>query len=99
MSKADALMEAVTQELVAFLIEDNDMEIDAAMNLLYGSALFDKLQDPETGLYLEGSAYVYELLRDELVRGPGYSVEQFRQHMREAIARGSELSADNHQGG
>ena len=65
MNKTDMLMELITQELIVFLMEDNDMEIDTAMNLLYGSAFFDKLQDPETGLYLEGSAYVYELLRDE----------------------------------
>ena len=68
MSKIDILTEAITQEIVGFLMTDNNLELDDAMNLLYSSDLFDKLQDSETGLYLEGSAYIYELLKDELKR-------------------------------
>jgi len=68
MSNVEVLTEAITQEIVGFLMTDNDLELDEAMNLLYSSNLFDKLQDIETGLYLEGSAYVYELLKDELKR-------------------------------
>jgi len=66
MSKIDVLTEAITQEIIGFLIADRSLELDEAMNLLYNSDLFDKLQDIETGLYLESSAYVYELLKDEL---------------------------------
>jgi len=66
MSKIDVLTEAITQEIISFLIADRSLELDEAMNLLYNSDLFDKLQDIETGLYLESSAYVYELLKDEL---------------------------------
>jgi len=65
-SKQDTLAEAVTQEIIGFIMVDNDIELDAAMNLFYSSVIFDKLHDNETGLYLEGSAYVYELLKDEL---------------------------------
>jgi hypothetical protein len=66
MNKADMLCEGITQEIIRFLIADNGIEVEDAMNLFYSSALFDKLRDTETGLYLEGSAYVYELLKDEL---------------------------------
>lgn len=66
MSKVDVLTEAITQEIVGYLIADNNLELEEAMNLLYTSNLFEKLNDIETGLYLEGSAYVYELLKDEL---------------------------------
>jgi len=66
MSKVEVLIEAITQEIVGFIMTDKNLELDEAMNLLYSSDLFDKLQDIETGLYLEGSAYVYELLKDEL---------------------------------
>ena len=59
-------MEAITQEIVGFLMVDNNLELETAMNLFYSSQLFDKLHEKETGLYLEGSAYVYELLKDEL---------------------------------
>ena len=68
MSKVEALTEAITQEILGYLIIDNNLELDEAMNLLYNSDMFDKLQDTETGLYLEGSAYIYELLKDELKR-------------------------------
>ena len=66
MSKVDVLAEAITQEIVGFLIADKSLELEDAMNLLYNSDLFDKLNDEESGLYLEGAAYVYELLKDEL---------------------------------
>ena len=66
MSKIDVLTEAITQEIIGFLMVDKGLELDEAMNLLYSSELFDKLQDIETGLYVEGAAYVYELLKDEL---------------------------------
>lgn len=66
MNKQDALMEYIAQDIIAFLMEDQNIEMDAAMNTLYNSSLFEKLQDVETGLYLEGSAYVYEILKDEL---------------------------------
>jgi hypothetical protein len=65
-NKVDALIEAVTQEIVSFIMADRDMTLDAAMNLFYNSPMFDKLHDSGTGLYLEGSAYVYELLKDDL---------------------------------
>ena len=65
MSKAETLTEAVTQEIIGFLMLDNNMELEAAMTLFYNSPLYEKLHDSETGLYLEGSAYVYELLRGD----------------------------------
>jgi len=66
MGKIETLAEAITQEIVGFLMMDGNLELEDAMSLFYGSDLFDKLHDEETGLYLEGSAYVYELLKDEL---------------------------------
>ena len=39
------------------------------MDKLYNSELFDKIQDPELGLYQESPAYVNRLLEDELKVG------------------------------
>ena len=36
-----------------------------AVRKLYTSEVFEKLQNPETGLYLESPAYVYGLFQDE----------------------------------
>jgi len=66
MSVVETLAETIIQEIVGFLMVDNDLELEEAMKLLYNSELFDKINDEETGLYLEGAAYVYELLKDEL---------------------------------
>ena len=65
MSKQDALTEAATQDIIGFIMVDNDIELDAAMDLFYNSIIFDKLHDRESGLYLEGSAYVYEFFKEE----------------------------------
>ena len=39
--------------------------MEEALDQTYLSDSFKKLADPETGLYLEGSAYVYELIKRE----------------------------------
>ena len=69
MSKQEMLMEYTTQDLVERLTQELSIGYDEAMRILYASETFDKLSDSETGLYLEGSAYVYELLTDELQAG------------------------------
>lgn len=48
-------------DIVTGPVADDDM----AMQLFYNSETFDKLQDIETGLYLESAAYIYGLFQDE----------------------------------
>lgn len=48
-----------------YLIEDNGITMEQAMEQFYMSDIFEKLCDVETGLYLEESAYVYAWLRSE----------------------------------
>lgn len=62
------MMEYTTQDLIAFLVEDYQMQIDDAMDCVYASKTFEKLANIETGLYLQGSAYVYERLKAEIDR-------------------------------
>ena len=59
------LIEYATQDLVAMLVERENKPIQDAMGIVYHSRLYDKLQDVETGLYLEGSEYLYGLLSEE----------------------------------
>lgn len=42
---------------------------EQAMEQFYMSEVFEKLNDIETGLYLEGSAYIYEMLKRERLGG------------------------------
>ena len=60
------MIEYTTQEVVGYLIEDNAITIEQAMEQFYLSDTFEKLSDVETGLYLVGSTYVYELLKREI---------------------------------
>jgi len=64
--KQKQLVEYATQDLVAMLVERQGKHIQDAMSVVYHSRLHEKLQDVETGLYLEGSEYLYGLLMEEL---------------------------------
>ncbi len=69
MSKRDALKEMITQDVVAFLVEDRGMSIVDAMTACYNSKVYALLQENDNELYLEGSAYIYDLLKNELENG------------------------------
>lgn len=66
MSKREQLMEYITQDIVVLLMNDRQLDIDEAMSVFYKSNVFEKLHNEDTGLYLEGSLYVYDLLKNEL---------------------------------
>ena len=66
MSKQDQLIEYVVQGVIDMFATDQNIEYDEAMNKFYNSQIFEKLQDIETGLYLESSGYVYDLFKDEI---------------------------------
>lgn len=66
MSKQDQLIEYIVQDIVDMLAIDRYIEYDEAMNKFYNSEVFEKLQDKETGLYLESSEYIYDLFKDEM---------------------------------
>ena len=65
MDKKELLMEYTTQDIIEYSVQDFGGEEDEAMRKLYTSAVIEKLQNPETGLYLESPAYVYGLFQDE----------------------------------
>ncbi len=60
------MIEYTVQEVIEYLMEDGNIEMDQAMEKFYLSSTFEKLSDVETGLYLEGSTYIYEMLKREL---------------------------------
>lgn len=66
MGKQEQLIEYIVQDIVDMLTTDKNIEYDEAMNQFYNSEVFEKLQDKETGLYLESSEYIYDLFKDEM---------------------------------
>jgi hypothetical protein len=45
------------------------LDIAEAMRQFYTSETYEKLLDEDTGLYLESSAYIYDLFKDEYQNG------------------------------
>lgn len=66
MGKQEQLIEYIIRDIVDMFSSDQDIEYDEAMNKFYNSKVFEKLQDKETGLYMESSEYVYDLFKDEI---------------------------------
>lgn len=72
--KQKQLIEYVTQDLITMLIERQNLSIEEAMHRVYHSEFYAKLLNPESGLYLEGSEYLYGVMMEMGFR-PG-SVER-----------------------
>ena len=66
MSDRDFLIEVNTQDVLKLLMADSGVSAMDAMRRFYVSAVFEKLQDCSTGLYLESPEYVYDLFKDEM---------------------------------
>ena len=66
MDKQKQLMEYIIQDIVDMFATEQDIEYDVVMDKFYNSEVFEKLQDEETGLYLESSDYIYDLFKDEV---------------------------------
>ena len=69
MSKAKQLMELATQDIIVELVNGKKIGVTDAMNIFYGSEFCQKLYDESTGLYLEGTKYLYDLLQTEIENG------------------------------
>ena len=67
--KQKQLMEFAVQDLVKILVERQRLSFKEGLGIVYQSELFRKLQDAETGLYLESPLYLYDMLEDELQYG------------------------------
>lgn len=60
------MQEDMYAELIQILMEDYGYSLDEAMETLYNSETFARLQDANTGLYYQSPGYVYSFLNAEL---------------------------------
>ena len=60
------LINARIKDMAMWLMEDFKYSLEEALDCVYNSELFEKLQDLETGLYYQSSGYNYELLKEEI---------------------------------
>ena len=68
-TNARYLFEGISADVVRYLVERDGMELTEAISPLHNSETFAKLEDFDTGLYIESPAYVYDMLKSELKNG------------------------------
>lgn len=60
------LIECLTADLARMLIEENGYSMEEALDTLYKSHTYEKLERESTRLYTQGAVYVMEHLKEEL---------------------------------
>jgi hypothetical protein len=55
-------------EIAGYLVDDFHYTPKEAIDVLYTSETFDRLQDDDTGLYYQSAGYVYSFLQNELTK-------------------------------
>lgn len=66
MNDCEFLIEVNTQDVLKYIVTDTQLSVADAMRRFYASEVFEKLQDSETGLYLESPAYIYSIFKSEM---------------------------------
>jgi hypothetical protein len=70
MSKDISLeVEFLAADLTGMLIEHYGWDMIKALDVLYGSETFARVNDPECGLYYQGAVYVFSFLKNEIETG------------------------------
>ena len=64
------MKEEIVKDMIARLMEERDLSLQQAFDAVYTSRLFEKLSDPNTGLFFQSSGYVYSYLAEELDTKP-----------------------------
>ena len=59
-------IEYLTQELIAMLMEDHGMTMEQALDTVYRSHTYEKIEKASTGLFFQGAVYVMDMLQEEL---------------------------------
>lgn len=60
------LKDDISAELAGYLVQDLHCKPKEALDLLYTSETFERLQDSASGLYYQSPGYVYSFLQNEL---------------------------------
>ena len=60
------LKDELSTELAGYLVDDYQISPQEAIEALYTSETFERLQDDATGLYYQSPGYVYSFLQNEI---------------------------------
>ena len=64
--KETFMVETLTRELIARLMEERSLSMREAMDVVYNSKTYVALNNLNTGLYFQSPAYVYDVLEEEI---------------------------------
>ncbi len=56
----------IVKDMIFRLMDEHRLSMQEAFDAVYSSRLFEKLNNPSTGLYFQSSGYVFSYLKDEL---------------------------------
>lgn len=65
-NRRNFLVNYAVDQLTAFLMEDLQIKLGNALEIIYSSRIYDLLQDRSAGLTTESPSYIYELLKKEI---------------------------------
>lgn len=63
------LINSLVEQLTLMIIEEYNLSIPQALELVYNSQLYEKIMDTDSGLYYQSAKYNYEMLRHEMKYG------------------------------
>lgn len=69
MKDFEYMKEALVTEVIMMLIEKKGMDMKSALECFYNSDTYEKLSNPESGLFFQSSGYVYTFLQTEITTG------------------------------
>lgn len=62
-------IECLAAELTEMLMVSYGWDMQRALDELYSSETFAKMNDPECGLYYQGAVYIFQFLKSEIETG------------------------------
>jgi len=57
------LIQHIIAQVVSYIAEDRKITAEEALNIFFSSELSEKIEDIETGYYLESPSYIYEIFK------------------------------------
>ena len=66
MSKETYMIESLTRDLTTRLMEEKNLLMMQALDIVYTSKTFQDLNNLGTGLYFQSSVYLFDILESEL---------------------------------
>ena len=69
MTDIQYMNECMMRDITMMVIEKYNVSLAEALDLVYNSETYMKLQDPRTGLYFQSPVYVFDFPQKELEHG------------------------------